>query len=459
MNAVEKTTVANPPRPFAEVPRASGDFLLGNLRHLFGDIRAFLTEAYLRHGPVFRLRVLHRRFTVLAGLEANEFVGREGKDLLSSEQTWQPEAHFFGATRSLLTMDGPEHAQLRRAQAPGYSRGVIESHLPEVVRSVREQIACWPTDCAFPAIEALQKLLAGQLGIHVAGFSPQAYLDDLPFFVRRVLATTVTRQEPRILLHTPRFRRARRRIWEMAEEVKAANTPNRSGCPVSQLIPDVLRLLQTHPDLLPESDLRLTVLGPFIAGLDTAASTCAFLLYALLKDPALLASARSEADELLAGRDLTPERFECFDVIRRALQETLRMYPIAPALQRTAKVAFTFAGYEVPAGETIIVATTVPHYLPQYFPDPTRFDIDRHTPEKRRQLPARCLAPFGLGAHTCLGAGLAEALIIVTVATLLWRVDLAMEPSDYRLKIDPKPTPRPDQNFRIKVITQREVLA
>ncbi|HTD56667.1 MAG TPA: cytochrome P450 [Silvibacterium sp.] len=426
---------------------------------MFGDVRAFLTEAYLRHGPVFRVRVMHQRFTVLAGLEANDFASREGKDLLSSKQTWQPQADFFGATRSLLTMDGPEHTQLRRAQAPGYSRSVIESRLPAVVRLIREQIARWPTGCALPAVETLQKLLAVQLGVHVADFSPQGYLEDLLFFVRRVLATTVTRQEPRILLHTPRFRRARLRIWEMAEKVKVANAPKGSGCPVSNLIRDVLDLRQTHPDLLRESDLRLTVLGPFIAGLDTAASTCAFLLYELLKDPALLAAAKAEADELLAKPDLTPERFERFDVIRRALQETLRMHPIAPALQRTAKVSFTFAGYEVPAGETIIVATTVPHYLPQYFPDPTRFDIDRHTPENRRQLPARCLAPFGLGAHTCLGAGLAEALIIVTVATLLWRVDLALEPSDYRLKIDPKPTPRPDKNFRLKIISHREVLA
>lgn len=448
-----------PTRPFAEVPRASGDFLLGNLRHLFGDIRAFLTESYLRHGPVFRVRVLHRRLTVLAGVEANDFVAREGKALLSSRQTWQPEADFFGATRSLLTLDGPEHAQLRRAQTPGYSRSVIESRLPAVVGSIRQQLALWPVDRALPATETLQKLLAVELGVHVAGYSPEGYLDDLLFFVRRVLATTVTRHEPRILLHTPRFRRARRRIWKMAEEVEAANAPATSRCPLSNLIQDVLRLRETNPDLLPKSDLRLNVLGPFIAGLDTAASTCAFLVYSLLKNPALLAAARAEADELLAEPGLTWERFDRLDILRRALQETMRMYPIAPALQRTAKAAFTFAGYEVPAGATIIVATTVPHYLPQYFPDPTRFDIDRHTPEKRRQLPARCLAPFGLGAHTCLGAGLAESLIVVTVATLLQSLDLAMGPSGYGLKIDPKPTPRPDRNFRFKVVAQREVMS
>jgi len=448
----------NAARPIAEAPRASGDFLLGNLRHLFGDVRAFLTESYLRHGPVFRVRVLHKHMTVLAGIEANDFVCREGRTVLSSRQTWQRQADFFGATRSLLAMDGLEHAQLRRVQTPGYSRNAIESRLPAVVSSIREHIARWPVDRALPVTQTLQKLFAVQLGAHVAGYLPGEHLDDLLFFVRRVLATTVTHQEPGILRYTPRFRRARRRMWEMAEKVKAANAPARQACPVSNLIQDVLRLRRTDPHLITESDLLLTVLGPFIAGLDTAASTCSFLVYALLKDPALFAAARAEADELLAEPALTRERFERFDITRRALQETMRMYPIAPALQRTAKTAFTFAGYEIPAGETVIVATTVPHYLPEYFPDPNHFDIDRHTPEKRRLLPPRCFAPFGLGAHACLGAGLAESLIVVAVATLQRSLDLAMVSPDYRLKIDPKPTPRPDSNFRFKVVAQREVL-
>ena len=53
---------------------------------------------------------------------------------------------------------------------------------------------------------------------------------------------------------------------------------------------------------------------------------------------------------------------------------------------------------------------TVPHFLPEFFPEPEEFDIDRyHAPRNERRLDG-AYAPFGLGDHTCLGAGIAEIL-------------------------------------------------
>jgi hypothetical protein len=37
------------------------------------------------------------------------------------------------------------------------------------------------------------------------------------------------------------------------------------------------------------------------------------------------------------------------------------------------------------------------------------------------------------------------------VAALLHVAQVTMDPRDYRLRIDPAPTPHPDQNFRIRV--------
>jgi cytochrome P450 len=127
------------------------------------------------------------------------------------------------------------------------------------------------------------------------------------------------------------------------------------------------------------------------------------------------------------------------------------MYPIAPALQRTATQDFEFAGYQVKAGEAVIIATTVPHYLPELYPDPERFDIERYTEARKEHKQPGAFAPFGLGAHTCLGAGWAEVQIMVTILTIVHSVDLVMDPSDYQLKIDPAPTPSPNKEFKIKL--------
>ena len=72
------------------------------------------------------------------------------------------------------------------------------------------------------------------------------------------------------------------------------------------------------------------------------------------------------------------------------------MYPVAPVLVRTVTNSFDFAGYRIPAGENVMIATTVPHYLPECFPEPDRFDIDRYTPERAEHRQPEVYAPFGL---------------------------------------------------------------
>jgi cytochrome P450 len=55
-----------------------------------------------------------------------------------------------------------------------------------------------------------------------------------------------------------------------------------------------------------------------------------------------------------------------------------------------------------------------------------------------------------MGTHTCLGAGLAEAQIMLTVATMLHSDQFEMDPPGYELKIRPLPTNAPANNFRLR---------
>ena len=48
----------------------------------------------------------------------------------------------------------------------------------------------------------------------------------------------------------------------------------------------------------------------------------------------------------------------------------MRMYPVALSVVRRAAQTFEFEGYRVEAGETIIVATSVCHFLTEFYPIP-----------------------------------------------------------------------------------------
>ena len=436
-------------------PTAPGLPLVGDTFALAGDVGAFFTRQYLQLGPVFRVRALHRAFTVLAGPEANLFVTREGSKHLRSRETWMEFDNELGAARSMVSMDGAEHARMRKAQQSGYSRSFIHEHLHDVIGITRREVAEWPLDEPIPGVYALQRIITEQLGTIAGGVSPRDYLDDMIVFVRTLLAARVTHQRPALLTRTPRFRRARKRVEELYATVRAVHEPDRRSGGESDLVDDLMALHHVDPQFLPETDLMPAVLGPFIAGLDTVGSTCAFMLYALLKHPDLLDRMTAEADASFAHGTLTAEAVRRLDVTHRVALETLRMYPIAPAISRTVSNTFEFAGYTIPAGEKVIVATTVPHHLPLYFPDPERFDIERYTPERQEHRQPGVFVPFGAGSHVCLGAGFAEVSIAATMATIVHEVELALDPPDYILKTSPVPTPSPDDRFRFRVARRR----
>lgn len=131
------------------------------------------------------------------------------------------------------------------------------------------------------------------------------------------------------------------------------------------------------------------------------------------------------------------------------------MHPVQKEVMREAVNIFEFAGHTIPSGTPRPIATTVPHTLPEYFPEPRRFDIDRFAAERREHRVPGAYAPFGLGTHRCLGSGSFEAQSAVALATILHRLELSLAPPSYRVKGNHAPTPRPDDGFKIKVSRRR----
>ncbi len=248
----------------------------------------------------------------------------------------------------------------------------------------------------------------------------------------------------------PRVRRARRRLEKLIERVLAEHESKASGGSSPDLIDDLIELHRSAPDFLPATDMFINQMGPFMVGLDTVASATSFAIHALLRHPDLLDRARAEADELFAAGDPTADGVGCMTTMRGVIMETLRMYPMTHALPRTVTNTFEFAGYHIPAGTHVLIAVGVPHLLPEFFPDPERFDIDRYSPERREHLQRGAYSSFGFGHHACLGRLFAEVQMALTLGALLHRTEIAQEPPGYRLRTVFNPTARPDFKIRFR---------
>ena len=302
----------------------------------------------------------------------------------------------------------------------------------------------------------MQQIITEQIGMFCTGLSSEEYFDDLVYFLKMTIQLNITKRLPRYMERLPKYRRARRRMQEFYERIMESHRPKmREGKP-QDFVDVLLEANRADPQLLPETDLIINVLAPYLVGMDTAASVCAFMLYALLKHPEILERMREEVDEMYAEHGApTPAGMRKLDVTHRVALETLRMYPVVPALTRTVSNSFEFGGYQVPAGSEIMLGTTVGHHLPEYFPEPDRFDIERYSRSRAEHKQPGAFAPFGVGQHRCIGSGLSELQIALTLAAIVRKADLALERPERPLKIKLSPAPHPDESVRMRLVQRR----
>jgi cytochrome P450 len=304
-------------------------------------------------------------------------------------------------------------------------------------------------------VHAMQYMVTEQLGMMLTGAAPLDYIQDIHTTIRYILNVVVTRQRPRFLLKSAKYRRAKARVFglgrQMIDEYRA-NAGKGDSTPRRNFVDDIMAAHQSDPELISGRDLILTLTGPYIAGLETVANTTAACVYTILKHPEVLARVQSEADALFAERFFDEaEMMRGLPSVNGAIMETMRLYPVAVAQMRTAARDFDFAGFRIRSGEPLYLATSVPHFMEEYYSEPTRFDIDRFRKPRAEHLQPGVYSPYGRGPHTCLGKSLADVQMAISVARLFHRLDMSLESASYQLATRTTPTPGPSMRFKIKV--------
>ena len=440
-------------------PLVDGTPLIGNTLSMARDPAAFFVSCYRQYGPAFRVRVLGREQTVIAGPEAAVFMGTaQGRECLRSKEFWEGLTSEYGAQRTITGEDGEVHKQLRSVLRRGYSRQAIEGRYDQVVAITEAALdRDWKPGAKVPVVPAMQYMVVDQLGILLTGEAPREYVEDIRLLITVILNVLVTKQRPRALLWDPRYRHAKARVNELGQAMIADRRARALPVPEQRtLIDDIMAANVERPDLFPDSDLVLALTGPYLAGLDTVANTLAATVYAVLKHPEVLARVNQEADALFAGGVVDEKTLTTtIPAINGAISEAMRLYPIAVAQMRTATQDFEFEGTQIEADELLYVATSVPHFMDEFYPDPYRFDIDRYAKPRAEDRAPGAYSPFGRGQHLCLGKSLAEVQMALTIATLFHRRVLRLPTPDYTLKTKTAPTPGPSRRFAVRVAGRR----
>jgi cytochrome P450 len=394
-----------------------------------GFVAALYLHNYHKAGPIYR----HTDFSsreekvVLAGTEANQFVMKHGKTHFSARQFRQTQLDELQSDKYLVGMDGDEHYRYRKLQKDGYSRSQLDDRHAELADIVRREVAGWQPGQSIPVYRLFQQIAAQQLSATILNHPLLQRWPEVCAYVKGLLVASFSRK-PMAPAQRERYENARRETMALMDEILTSHHNQKAGhCP-ADLVGDLLTAEAQDGDLFKKQDLRVSALTVFIAGIEPVAHTATFMLHALLQHPRLLAKVVDEIDAALDDGPLSPDSLRNMHALRGAMLETLRLYPFTPVLQMTSVKPFEFKGYHVEPDTTVVVAITVPHFLPQIFPDPFRFDIERYSRGGAHRQPG-AFVPYGVGPHLCLGAGLSQTQIMVTIAALLRMVRVEPDPS------------------------------
>jgi cytochrome P450 len=354
----------------------------------------------------------------------------------------------------LLTMDGAEWLERRRAEQPSFHRDRIEDFVPFMVQAAERMTARWqprvdrgePIDVAEEMLlVALDIVTRALFGVDLSGRGGAVARATMTVLHAIMYRAQTLRLIPR-WLPTRRRREFREAMAVLDRTIYGTIRRRRdSGQAVDPEtgVPDLLaRLMDPETGLnLDDRALRDEMLTMIIAGHETVASALSWTWYLVAGDMEVDRQLADEAATLGEGVPAVQDLMR-LGLHGRVFSEALRLYPPAWIISRRVIQTDTMAGTDLPVGSLVVLSPYVTQRDPAWWDRPDRFDPGRFTTEEVRQRPRFAYFPFGGGGHQCIGNHFAmvEAAVIMSTVVRHYRLDRL---PDREVEVDPGVTLTP----------------
>ncbi len=355
---------------------------------------------------------------------------------------------------SLLLLDGARHLRERKLMLPPFHGERMRAYGEAMREATLRAMARWPAGQAFPIHAEMQAVTlevilrtvfgiaqgerlarmrdalvqwtdrgASPLGTALLLVVPAAHAPRLRDWAEARLELGPLRLEiGRLAPWSPMVRArdavARLLLGEIAERRRAGGAGD-----------DVLSMLLQARDeqggAMTDQELHDEMLTLLIAGHETSATTLAWTVHHLTRNPAAMARVREEIDAVVGGAPVTPEHVGRLEWLDAAIKETLRLTPIVPMVARKLARPARIGGHDLPEGVVALASIYLTHRRPELWPDPERFDPARFV---GRRIDPYHYYPFGGGTRRCLGMAFANFEMKIVLATILSRVELQRAP-------------------------------
>lgn len=442
------------------VPGPKGRFIVGCAHEISEGRIDFLMALWRKYGDVVRFPVFGRYiYLVTTPDHVREILVTQNKNFYKS-RALKMARYVLGD--GLLTSEGEFHRRQRRMIQPAFHSQRINAYAETMIEFAANHAAAWEAVEGHP-IDMWQEMMKLTLSIvakTLFGAEVQSEADEIGEALTTVMGLFERISQPgaviRTMIPTPRnirFGLARRRIEKTI--LRIIDERRKSGEDRGDLLSMLLKA-QDEDDggVMTDKQVRDEVITLFLAGHETTANALAWAWYLLAKNPGVESKFHAEIDGVLRGNLPTPADYPRLEYTRRVFAETLRLYPPAYVIGRTALHDFTLDGYTIPRNSVVLLSPFVTHRDPRYFPDPMKFDPDRWDPERQRDRHKFAYYPFGSGPRTCIGEPFAWMEGVLLLAVLAQRWTMRLEPG-HPIEYDPQITLRLKHGMTVRLMKRK----
>ncbi len=431
------TTTLDHPR----VPRRRAVPVIGPTLAYINDPLALMRDQHDRFGPVSEMPFLGRKWTVLTGPDACGEALRNPEKAFSNELGWDYlVGPFFN--RGLMLLDFEEHHRHRRLMQEAFTRDRLHGYVEGLGPAIARGLDAWSPGQGvqvYPALKQLTLDLATQIFMGGADLADDAELDRVnAAFIACVQAATGFVRAP---VPGTRWGRATRGRT-LLEDFLGRQVTHKRASGGDDLFSVLTRLTDDEGTSFSDADVVNHMIFLLMAAHDTSTITVSTMMRFLGQHPEWQERCRDESMMLPAHPDF--DALGGLTSLDLVMKESLRLVPPVPVLARRTVKDTEIMGVPIPAGRLTAVMVHLQHHMPEYWPDPERFDPERFADDRREEKVHRhAWEPFGGGVHKCLGMHFAGAEVRAIMHQLLRRFRWTV-PADYSTPLNYGSLPFPD---------------
>lgn len=415
-------------RPLPAVAREHRGWpVIGRSLEYARDPVGLFEKQWAAYGPVSPLRILGDPWVMLLGPDACATALTNPDKAFVNGPAW---SYLVGPffDRGLMLLDGEEHHVHRRIMQQAFTRPRLEGYAAAMHAPIARGLDAWRPGPGFPAYPALKELtldVAAEIFMGGAESTDRAEMArvNAAFIDCVQSAAALVRRD----LPGTRWRKGLRGR-EVVERFLRDYLPSRRARESDDLFSQLCHVESEEGERFSDDDVVNHMVFLMMAAHDTSTITLSTMLELLGKHPAW--RERCRAESLALGEAPTLAELDSLVSLDLVMKECLRLRAPVPVVVRRTVKETVVEGVRVPAGRYVIVAPQFSHLMPSLWSDPTAFDPERFSPERREDRSHRfAWEPFGGGVHKCLGLFFAGAEVKAVMHQLLRRFDWSVDPA------------------------------